>query len=275
MAYKFEDKFVHFRYDASLKGKKVFYADSISCLEDDVTKGEDCRILLGACESDLYPFLIEGRESEGESASNWKFVYYDPNYEAKLAYEKGKKIQFLTTENEWLDCRNKPDWSEYTKYRIKPETTAYVILNRDDGVPKLLWKFDIEEENRYIYYRGSLRECAEYIDSHIKFASVMQAWEDGKTIQFKKAGCSVWVNVLEEPVWSVDIDYRIKPEEDNVREVLEWTALNIGDIIETFIGRHRKAMVTEIDFTGAYDAHIRAGYWLKDKELENWRKVRV
>lgn len=114
---KFEDKFVYFRYNDSLKGKKVFYSDSIYSLEQDVADGEDIRTLLGLSQQQANPFTIEG--NEGESNTYWKFIYYDPNFECKKAYEQGKQIQFKN-HTEWLDVVGKPEWSDGVKYRIKP-----------------------------------------------------------------------------------------------------------------------------------------------------------
>ena len=186
MAYKFEDKFVHFRWDDSLKGKKVFYADSISALEEDVAEGEDIRVLIGAGDTLAYPFLIE--VEGGASPTNWKFVYYDSNYEVKLAYDEGKLIeQRSNIDGEWyVDVQ--PTWEEWVEYRIKPEENSEV----------------------------------------------------------------------------------------NGKKTLEWTDLNVGDIIETFIGQYHKAMVTQIDFDDdCWNKHIYAGnLWLSDVDLRDWRKVK-
>ena len=52
----------------------------------------------------------------------WKFVYYDPNYDCKIAYNNGKKIQFKNKASDvWLQSDFEPKWSNDCDYRIKPE----------------------------------------------------------------------------------------------------------------------------------------------------------
>ena len=128
MAYKFEDKFVHFRWDDELKGKMVFFADSIKDLEENVCTGsEEMKILDGRIPNSDYP-LVVGR-------SSWKFVYYDPNYDIKIAYEEGKTIQYKAKDTgRWCDWDNslgKCPFLDDVEYRIKPEAkrvTYYVPL---------------------------------------------------------------------------------------------------------------------------------------------------
>lgn len=173
MAYKFEDKFVHFRYDDSLQGKRVFYADNIDNLERDVAEGEDCRVLIGASEATGYPFLMDRSYDV-----NWKFVYYDPNYDVKLAYEEGKQIQYKAIDAEnwsnWDDSLGKCPFCEWAEYRVKPEegnddkvlkwtdlkvgdfitngeTTAIITAISSEGYPHIFigyrWLADVELED--------------------------------------------------------------------------------------------------------------------------------
>lgn len=160
---EFEDKFVHFRWDDSLKGKKVFYADCISTLENDVAEGEDYRELLRYSGNEACPFTI--KSSDGEQNNNWQFVYYDPNYEAKRAYERGKLIEHKSDiDDEWyVDVQ--PTWEEGAEYRIKPqglqwtdlgigdvitdgETTAMVVVSSSKSYPHIFigyrWLTDVE-----------------------------------------------------------------------------------------------------------------------------------
>lgn len=51
----------------------------------------------------------------------WNFFYYDPNYENKYAYTKGKQIQHELSANVWLDCKGEPDWESGDNFRIKLE----------------------------------------------------------------------------------------------------------------------------------------------------------
>ena len=52
---------------------------------------------------------------------------------------------------------------------------------------------------------------------------------------------------------------------------LKWTDLKIGDVIRTKDSKKIR-MVTGID-NSEDNMHIRAVYWLSDKELEKWEKV--
>lgn len=81
---KFEKKYVHFMWDDELKGKKVFYADDITTLIMDIANDDDRGIAEESGVRDE-PFEVNGH--------NWRFVYYDPYYELKRAYEQGKIIQ--------------------------------------------------------------------------------------------------------------------------------------------------------------------------------------
>lgn len=122
---KFEDKFVHFRWSDELEGKSVFYADDIHTLIKDVKSGYDIAIVEESGMLDA-PFEVNG--------NSWSFVYYDPHYDLKLAYEQGKTIQvkhILT--GEWEDMTDTNiDWDNVDGYelRIKPEESK-PVTNRE------------------------------------------------------------------------------------------------------------------------------------------------
>jgi hypothetical protein len=107
----FDSKYVHFMWSDELEGKKGFLADNIDMLKHDVNSGQ-CRYNVSKSEYESIPFHAE---------SDWKFFYYDPNYECKRAYSEGKQIQTkYKTGDEWKDVSN-PGWYDYQDYRIKPE----------------------------------------------------------------------------------------------------------------------------------------------------------
>lgn len=123
---KFEDKFVHFRWSDELKGKKVFYADDICSLERDVISNSNRDVVVddGLQEQPFGVQYVDG------IVHAWRFVYYDPNYETKLAYEQGKKIEFLCKDasDAWKDWSYTPapKWLDDYEYRIMPEETNLV-----------------------------------------------------------------------------------------------------------------------------------------------------
>lgn len=118
---KFEKKYVHFMWDDKLKGKKVFYADDINTLIKDVTDGNNMGIVKEA-EATFAPFEVK--------CDFWKFVYFDPYYELKVAHEEGKTIQYLVGEK-WDDL-HEPIWKyESECYRIKPDEPNRTVTNRE------------------------------------------------------------------------------------------------------------------------------------------------
>lgn len=119
---QFEDKFVHFRWDDSLKGKKCFLADDMS----------ELRL---AFENELYDvvtdFHCEGYPFK-TAESYYMFAYYDPNYELKKAYNEGKQIQYKSAIGKWVDCS--PSWRDGTEYRIKPAGLHWTDLKVGDVI---------------------------------------------------------------------------------------------------------------------------------------------
>lgn len=110
----FDKKFVHFLWDDSLEGKEGFFADNIGDLITSVNNNGDKNIASKSKYQDT-PFY--------EAGSDWRFFYYDPNYECKRAYNEGKQIQISGDGEIWVDWEDKrePDWDTIFLFRIKPE----------------------------------------------------------------------------------------------------------------------------------------------------------
>lgn len=102
----FDKKFVHFLWDDSLDGKVGFVSNNVESIINNVNAGLEPAFALNEKE-----FKI------------WTFAYYDPNYEYKIAYAKGKAIQVREKygSNVWQDCICEPTWEKNYEYRIKPE----------------------------------------------------------------------------------------------------------------------------------------------------------
>ena len=71
---KFEDKFVYRVYDESLKGKRVFYSNSIPKLAKYVEENDERFVgTIVGTNNTTYSFHIKDKE-------NYMFVYFDPDY---------------------------------------------------------------------------------------------------------------------------------------------------------------------------------------------------
>ena len=123
----FDEKFIHCIWNDELKGKEVFYADEINDLIEKVTNEEDFdgrKVLYNKSCNHRYPFQIDKRNVE----DCYRFVYYDPNYDIKIAFLNGETIQYreLSKNNsEWKDIYSLSNISYFDnsvlEYRIKPE----------------------------------------------------------------------------------------------------------------------------------------------------------
>ena len=51
------------------------------------------------------------------SSLRYSYIYYDPNYEYKVAYSKGKHIEFQMPDGTWAPATT-PSWDPDKKYRI-------------------------------------------------------------------------------------------------------------------------------------------------------------
>lgn len=112
---KFDKRFVYCVWYDEMEGQKVFVSDFIDELEihvksNDVTRMRKVKYAGGKRK----PFY------EAEIDQCWQFVYFDPNYETKLAYEQGKKIQAFV-DNRWKTFSKEVDWEKFEKYRVKPK----------------------------------------------------------------------------------------------------------------------------------------------------------
>jgi len=129
----FDKKFVRFMWDDELEGKEVFVADNINSLIERVEKGASIYKVRWSRDNGM-PF-------ESDDLVRYRFAYYDPNYEAKRAFNEGKEIQFKDdVSGDWCSAYN-PRWDLNIEYRIKPE----------------------EDEKRYRPYKDSTEIIADFI----------------------------------------------------------------------------------------------------------------
>lgn len=124
---KFEDKYVHFRWTEELKGKDCFVSDSIEGLERAFHESRRYKVEKDSSGSG-YPFHTQ--------SSQYRFAYYDPNYDCKIAFNEGKQIQGRRLKtNPWRDILATTWDSEY-EYRIKPEGLQWTDLKVGDVICK-------------------------------------------------------------------------------------------------------------------------------------------
>lgn len=168
---KFEKQYVHFMWNDELKGKKVFCSDCVDNLKESVENNKDMDYVIG--KGDLMcPFMVR--------RDTWMFVYYDPNYELKLAYEQGKTIQFRYkgSKKEWTDVST-PKWSDFIEYRIKPEEKP--ITNRE--LARWLAKGNGEWMRDSENFSRCSTDCTysvKYADEVVEEDILIRKWEDTK-----------------------------------------------------------------------------------------------
>ena len=122
----YDQQFVYYRWSDTLKEKECFVADTLKGLEEIVNGNLDgmARNILEKSENEL--FRIIGRGSE------WRFAYYDPDFDCKKAYQEGIDIEYrINGEKEWHTVPHElPELVIYanTEYRIKNDN---VIKSRN------------------------------------------------------------------------------------------------------------------------------------------------
>ena len=121
---EFEDKYVHFRWTEELKGKDCFVADDIATLCSAFENGT--RRTVTDKFNECYPF---------EARGGFRFAYYDPNYDCKIAFNEGKKIQSRQKGNSWQDTEF-PTWLPDFEYRIKCKGLQWTDLKIGDVIRK-------------------------------------------------------------------------------------------------------------------------------------------
>ena len=208
----FDKKFVRFMWDDELEGKKVFVADNINSLIERVEKGASIYKVRWSRDNGM-PF-------EGDDLVRYRFAYYDPNYEAKRAFNEGKEIQFKDdVSGDWCSAYN-PRWDLNIEYRIKPKNNCVAYLARlsdDDYYLTACYENRWESVQKGYgaktkLFVGSEGEVREWYESREKFKDLIKAWEDDKTIQVYEPLFKKWSDCAGTLEWYTDCEYRVKPE---------------------------------------------------------------
>ena len=210
----FDKRFVHFMWNPALKGKRGFLSSGIDTLIKMVNEDSDRTEIQKGCERDL-PFCKH-------ITVECRLAYYDPNYEVKRAfYKEGKQIQVAYKgANNWVDC-DEPEWVDGCQFRIKPEEEkwiAYLAMPNGNGCYLTACAEDAWNEAKQIFGAktklvvGTKSEVEAWYKSRQKFAKVIKAWEDGKTIQIYGTLFKKWSDCAGTLEWYTDCEYRVKPE---------------------------------------------------------------
>ena len=114
----FEEKYIYRSWDDILAGKEIFFADDVVNLQSIVKYNvSDYKDVIKFSGYEEEPF-----KSAKFYNTNWKFAYYDPNYEWRLAAEQGETVQILFKDT-WQNILPNHNWSKHENetYRIKPK----------------------------------------------------------------------------------------------------------------------------------------------------------
>lgn len=161
MAYKFFDKeFLVLPDDEDITGKKVFYNDNLPDLIKEVEQGDLSNV------ATLSSIVVDDDEGcFGVGSARWRIAYYDPNYEAKVAYSQGKQIQYRTSQGEWVDVVDKPLWCVRDGYRVKPEWYVHPFVDKDGNC--IGHPFYKDRSNKtFVSFEGTEAECDKWIEEH-------------------------------------------------------------------------------------------------------------
>lgn len=207
----FNSKFVHCVWTDELEGKECFLEDNIGDLIHSVEINYSVRRQVHFGGSNR-PF--------DDGNCEWRFAYYDPNYEVKYAfYKEGKTIQFRSLiDGTWHTC-DKPTWLDGYMYRVKLEEEKWIVYLCRSGLKPYLtsyaesqWEFVQKEFGaKTKLFVGTDAECVAWYKSRQKFTDVIKAWEDGKQVQFNHAKAGTGWCPASSPTWNLDFDYRTKP----------------------------------------------------------------
>ena len=126
----FNSKFVYFMWDDKLKGKDVFFDDDINELISEVNN-DKLDIYRKTCECKSIKHSHPFQMNFDDENDCYRFVYYDPNYDVKVAYNKGEIIQFkdANSDYEWKDCTNAEFFFDDSRFefRIKPNKKWWIM----------------------------------------------------------------------------------------------------------------------------------------------------
>lgn len=148
MTYKlFDIKFLYDKWGHELDGQAAFYSNSIDNLIEGVEDfNKDMRHRITFC-----------------SAEGFKYAYFDPNYECKVAFNRGRQIQvYNKTNHKWKNIEN-PMWLPDHTYRINLEQ-YYVFYNANTDQYDIISGLEPNPPDAELVYTGKHVSCKDYIE---------------------------------------------------------------------------------------------------------------
>ena len=192
----FDKKFVHFMWDENLKYKKGLVHDNIEAIKRIVNSDGGNTDVIDYSENDENPFKEEG------CSTKYKFAYYDPNYECKIAYNEGKQIQAKLNgfeDKDWIDVKN-PTWESNFIFRIKPEENQkWWVMPKYDCFSKEVQQFGqsyVVEKQEDIYSKSkpplksgfkSKEEAEKWLEKYLEEESIFNDAKD----DIENLGCNL------------------------------------------------------------------------------------
>lgn len=123
----FDKKFVYFMWDDKLEGKSVLCADNIMDLIIVVNSADQNSVrTVSKSLNPAWPFC-----SEEEKSCSWRFAYYDPLYNYKVAYNKGAIVSYRSkgSSDFWVRVTH-PMWDD-EKYEYMIGLVPVIATNRE------------------------------------------------------------------------------------------------------------------------------------------------
>lgn len=104
----YNENFVYKQWDNKLTNAKVLAADNLNNLRDKVNAKEDLITIVNNF-NEYEPFRLPGTkpsQNTDDDPNAFRFVYYDPFYRVKVAFLKGRRVQYLNSREHWITLSN-------------------------------------------------------------------------------------------------------------------------------------------------------------------------
>ena len=154
----FDDKFVHFRWTDELKDKMCFVADDIGNLELKVNGLPYCTTEVEDSRDKDFPIQSCNTDTD------YRFCYYDPHYDIKVAFNKGKTIE----------CQGLAEDGSFCWFAVKDEEELlgfiaqdrYLRIKSDTEEVKPVIPTTLDPEQEYCNFLRKFKEIMDSLNNH-------------------------------------------------------------------------------------------------------------